>query len=371
MESLLGIGEMARASGLPVTALRFYDGAGVLRPAVVDPRTGYRRYRRSQVRQARLVARLRRIGMPLADVRGLLAGASPGPVLDAHLRRLEDGLADARRELSAVRALLDPGDPMPLTLPAPAFAAAFDAVRYAVGADPERPVLGCVLVERDGETVRLVATDRYRLAVTTVPAPSPAAAATAGAAGAGTAAGAGVAAAGAAAGDGAAAGPGESFSVAVPVGLLDGIRPALDAGEVTLATSGTRVTVTAGDRHVSGVRPDAGFPDWRAIGRVEAPRRVPLDVPAFRTALAAAPAEKRVREQDGLPYETVVLTLADDGSLRIAGDEGLQVAVNRDFLLDALGTGDQLVLELDSPITPLALRVPAGDSYALLMPVRL
>ena len=55
-------------------------------------------------RTARLVARLRRVGMPLADsVRALLAGASPGPVLDAHLARLEDGLAAARRELSAVR----------------------------------------------------------------------------------------------------------------------------------------------------------------------------------------------------------------------------------------------------------------------------
>ena len=31
-----GIGEMARASGLSVSALRFYDGAGVLVPAEVD-----------------------------------------------------------------------------------------------------------------------------------------------------------------------------------------------------------------------------------------------------------------------------------------------------------------------------------------------
>jgi len=39
-----GIGEVARASGLSVSALRFYDGAGVLVPAEVDPATGYRRY---------------------------------------------------------------------------------------------------------------------------------------------------------------------------------------------------------------------------------------------------------------------------------------------------------------------------------------
>ena len=54
-----GIGEMARASGLSVSALRFYDGAGVLVPAEVDPDTGYRRYADDQLRAARLVASLR------------------------------------------------------------------------------------------------------------------------------------------------------------------------------------------------------------------------------------------------------------------------------------------------------------------------
>ena len=43
-DSLLTIGVIARLSGLPVSTLRFYDGAGVLVPAEVDPATGYRRY---------------------------------------------------------------------------------------------------------------------------------------------------------------------------------------------------------------------------------------------------------------------------------------------------------------------------------------
>ena len=36
---LLSIGELARASGLTVSALRFYDRRGVLAPALVDPGT--------------------------------------------------------------------------------------------------------------------------------------------------------------------------------------------------------------------------------------------------------------------------------------------------------------------------------------------
>lgn len=68
------IGEMARDGGLSVSALRFYDRAGVLAPAWVDPVSGYRWYEPEQLEEARLLARLRRAGMPLADIRLVLAG---------------------------------------------------------------------------------------------------------------------------------------------------------------------------------------------------------------------------------------------------------------------------------------------------------
>lgn len=68
------IGETARDSGLSVSALRFYDGAGVLVPVRVDPASGYRWYGPEQVEEARLLARLRRAGMPVADIRLVLAG---------------------------------------------------------------------------------------------------------------------------------------------------------------------------------------------------------------------------------------------------------------------------------------------------------
>jgi len=106
-----GIGQMARDSGLTVSALRFYDGAGVLVPARVDPWTNYRWYSDEQVATARLVARLRLVGRPLADISRVLAHrrdpAVVAEVLQAQLARLEDGLADDRRELSAARAPLD------------------------------------------------------------------------------------------------------------------------------------------------------------------------------------------------------------------------------------------------------------------------
>ncbi|MBM7169784.1 MerR family transcriptional regulator [Streptomyces sp. G44] len=65
---LLTIGAFAKASRLSPKALRLYDELGLLPPARVDPATGYRLYAPEQPDHARLVAWLRRLGMPLARI---------------------------------------------------------------------------------------------------------------------------------------------------------------------------------------------------------------------------------------------------------------------------------------------------------------
>lgn len=64
----LTIGAFSRRCLLSPRALRLYDRQGLLVPAEVDPATGYRRYRESQLDTARLIARLRQLDMPLATV---------------------------------------------------------------------------------------------------------------------------------------------------------------------------------------------------------------------------------------------------------------------------------------------------------------
>jgi hypothetical protein len=56
------------------------------------------------------------------------------------------------------------------TVGAAGLAAAVAAVRFAAGSDPEMPMLGGVLIELGDNLVRLVATDRFRLAVSAAPA---------------------------------------------------------------------------------------------------------------------------------------------------------------------------------------------------------
>jgi DNA-binding transcriptional MerR regulator len=62
------IGEFAELRGVSAKTLRFYDEVGVLRPASVDPRTGYRRYMPRQLEQMASILALKNLGVPLSQV---------------------------------------------------------------------------------------------------------------------------------------------------------------------------------------------------------------------------------------------------------------------------------------------------------------
>lgn len=356
------IGEMARSSGLSVSALRFYDGAGVLVPARVDPVNGYRWYDDGQLDEARLLARLRRTGMPLADIRLLLAGWSSTDtelvrgLLRTHLNRLERGLSDARRELSTIRALLDHRErPMTslhaasvrFTVGAPELAAALDAVRFAAGTDPELPMLAGVLFDIEEGSLHAVATDRYRMAVAQARGTS----------------------------DGT-----SRTQVIVPSPLADAMRALLgEGGSAHLTVDGDHVALEAGTRQAAGQCLAHDFPDYRRLVRLPAGRRARVDVAAFREAVESGP----VRTDDAPPEpgaaaaQLSVLKVTDDGTVAVCADgddDADGVAVNREFLLHALAAGarDELVLEFGAPTAPMAIRrTDTEDTFSILMPVRL
>ncbi|WP_406489075.1 MerR family transcriptional regulator [Streptomyces phaeochromogenes] len=99
---MLTIGAFAKASRLSPKALRLYDELELLRPARVDPDTGYRYYAPEQLEQARLVAWLRRLGMPLAGIREVCAlePAAAAGEIRAFWARIESETA-TRRDLAA------------------------------------------------------------------------------------------------------------------------------------------------------------------------------------------------------------------------------------------------------------------------------
>lgn len=99
---LLTIGTFAKASRLSPKALRLYDELGLLTPARVDPVSGYRFYAPEQLDQARLVAWLRRLGMPLARIQHVntLESAAATQEIRAFWAEVEADTA-ARRDLAS------------------------------------------------------------------------------------------------------------------------------------------------------------------------------------------------------------------------------------------------------------------------------
>jgi DNA polymerase III sliding clamp (beta) subunit (PCNA family) len=132
--------------------------------------------------------------------------------------------------------------------------------------------------------------------------------------------------------------------------------------------------IKAGD--IEGRTLDVDYPDFRRLVGVGTTRRVVVDAGELRKLVENGP--QLSRQQAGSAYPVTVLDLESE-QLRLAdadtwaADSDRHVAVNREFLLQALDAGGagQLVLELDGPIKPLAVRVPGDDTrFSILMPVR-
>jgi DNA-binding transcriptional MerR regulator len=359
-DRLLTIGELAARSSLRASALRFYDREGVLVPADVDPLTGYRRYAAAQVRAARLLASLRRVGMPLAEVALVLeedargASGTAADVVRAHEQRLVDGLADARREIGRTLALLAErgldagGRGRRVTVRAGELTAAIGSVRFAVA--PGEPVAGSpdgpdlrvltgLLLEVCGAELRCVATDRYRLAVGWAPLVADVVAADP-------------------------VGGGRGTSAVVPADWADRVADACSA-----LPADHEVVVDVGEDGVGAVVDgellatpvlSGTYPDYRSI-LVTDPGRPALDAAGLRGLLPV--------EQD------VVGLVVGDGEVRVHATDGsgaeavADLYVDPEFLEEALAVaGPRPTLVLDGPHRPLAIRGD-GAGFSVLMPV--
>ncbi|WP_269505065.1 MerR family transcriptional regulator [Burkholderia sp. IMCC1007] len=105
------IGELARASGLAASRIRFYEASGLLEPARRQA-NGYREYGPDALTRLAIIDRAQRAGFALDEIRALLPpnlGAWPHDELLHALRHkvdeialLEQRLAQNRRDLQAL-----------------------------------------------------------------------------------------------------------------------------------------------------------------------------------------------------------------------------------------------------------------------------
>ena len=114
---MLRIGDFARLGGVTVRALRHYESEGLLAPAHVDERPGYRSYRFEQLTALDRVLALRDLGFSLSDIRDLIANESGVAALAERVRHQRERLAaEVERQSSRLRRL--------------------EALQHAIAADP-------------------------------------------------------------------------------------------------------------------------------------------------------------------------------------------------------------------------------------------
>jgi Cu(I)-responsive transcriptional regulator len=110
----LTIGQVAKAAGVGVETVRFYERQGVLTP---PPRSGsgYRQYAADAVERLRFVRRAQRLGFTLREVKELLAiGADPDAdradvraKAQAKIDDVREKIADLKRVLAQLVLLRD------------------------------------------------------------------------------------------------------------------------------------------------------------------------------------------------------------------------------------------------------------------------
>src|SRR5437899_9646588 len=69
---MLTIGEFSKLSSVPITALRYYDEMGLLKPSAVDPQTKYRCYSVDQLPRLNRILALKDLGFTLEQIAQVL-----------------------------------------------------------------------------------------------------------------------------------------------------------------------------------------------------------------------------------------------------------------------------------------------------------
>ncbi len=104
MEHALTICEVARRSGVASSALRFYEGEGLIRSERTD--AGHRRYSRAVIRRVAFIVFAQRVGLTLDEIRAELSKLPQNRVPEradwaklssTWTRRIDDRIAELQR----------------------------------------------------------------------------------------------------------------------------------------------------------------------------------------------------------------------------------------------------------------------------------
>lgn len=103
----LAIGDLARRTGLAVSAIRYYEELGLIAP--LRNAGGHRRYDRADIRRLSFILIAQGLGFPLARIHDAMAALPEGrpPSRDDWTRLSHDFRADIDARIAALEALRD------------------------------------------------------------------------------------------------------------------------------------------------------------------------------------------------------------------------------------------------------------------------
>jgi DNA polymerase-3 subunit beta len=238
-------------------------------------------------------------------------------------------------------------------LPAAPLAETIERVARAASRDEVRPILTGVLVQAEGSTLTMVATDSYRLSVKHTELENGALAAL------------------------------EANVPARALRELARVVASEGADEVEIAMPGNQAIFRAGGVILTSRLIEGQFPSWRQLipeafeHEVRLPREEVLEVSRRVSQLAQRNAPLRFQLAEGeltIAAETPDVGDASESMPAPYSGEPMEIAFNPQFLIDGIDSveGDDISLQLSSPLRPGLLRPVGREDFSyLVMPIRL
>ncbi len=296
-------------------------------------------------------------GRLLLEVVRSLPGGTVTLELRPEQQDVEIVAGTARFHLRTLRAedfpqLPEPGGETTVAMPAHAFTETVERVSRSASRDETRPILTGVLVSAEGSSLRMVATDSYRLSVkeTTL--------------------------AGALA---------EGFEANVPARALEELTRLVDpeTDTITIGVRANQVVFEAGEATLSSRLIDGQFPNYRQLlpeqfeHELTVDRHEVLDVVKRIALLAQKNAPLRLSFGEGelrVSAQTPDVGEASDTLPVPFAGEPFEIGFNPEFLIAGIesAAADAVVLKLISPLRPGLIESADGSGFLyLIMPIRL
>ena len=240
-----------------------------------------------------------------------------------------------------------------VSLPAQLLGSMVKKVSKAVSRDETRAILTGVRLMIEGPSVRMVATDSYRLATCEVVLAEQ---------------------------------PSEEMDVVIPGRALEEVtRIASSTDTVTLGTSDNQIVFGFGETTFVTRRIEGSFPNWKQLIPKECETSVVLDTEEFLSAvkrvslmaLHNSPLRLSVSVEDqtlSLSATTQDVGDASEDVMVKAEGKDVEIAFNHTFLVDGLvsTTADTVTVEIQNSLKPGIMKSGGEEEFLyLLMPVRL